>query len=480
MRDEMNAMEPAAIELRVLQGPQAGSRLPLSPGHEYLLGSGDECEIVLAGGQIEAAHAALRADADGVHVRPVSGRVQIAGREIGGETTAGFAALIQIARVRLTVDHADSPWPGEEQIDAAAHSRDSAEGLLSDEDGDERDAQPDPAHGGASQPAPGSAAPARSHAGAHARGADPSRWSASGLAASALAVLCTCASALVLVLQGGASAGGAEVPAAAHEPARAQALTSTEPSIEPLQSVLGTSAQLRLVRGDDGQWRIVGRAASEGVLNQIRATAGALTPVVGVAVMLDRDRLAQAERFARARLEPGQEELRAELLPDGVVRITGAVANAQRLEALGARVKAELAAIEPVQLAVLQPAQLREIFRDRLGANDLARRIRIVREEPVLELEGVLTAAEIARWESFFIEFTRQHGSVLTVHAAVREVRDEIAASIQTVVGGSFPYLVTTQGQRVSPGGSLQGRMVAGVRDGEVLFADGTRVRVAQ
>ena len=47
------------LELRVLHGPQAGSRLILFVG-EYTLGTDDECEVMLAGPRLMGLHAKLK------------------------------------------------------------------------------------------------------------------------------------------------------------------------------------------------------------------------------------------------------------------------------------------------------------------------------------------------------------------------------------------------------------------------------------
>jgi hypothetical protein len=72
-----------AIELRVLHGPQAGARLPLQPGHGYTIGTADTCAIVLGGAQVAEEHARISADAGGISVEPLDGRIlTLAGEEV--------------------------------------------------------------------------------------------------------------------------------------------------------------------------------------------------------------------------------------------------------------------------------------------------------------------------------------------------------------------------------------------------------------
>src|SRR5690606_7720617 len=64
----------AAGELRVLHGPQAGSRLALLPGDAYLVGSGDGCSVMLAGAQVQAQHAQLTVFSHHWSVAPQQGQ----------------------------------------------------------------------------------------------------------------------------------------------------------------------------------------------------------------------------------------------------------------------------------------------------------------------------------------------------------------------------------------------------------------------
>ena len=57
------------IELRVLYGPQSGSRLVLAPG-DFLLGTGDDCAIMLAGPRIQECHAKLAFDGEQPTITP--------------------------------------------------------------------------------------------------------------------------------------------------------------------------------------------------------------------------------------------------------------------------------------------------------------------------------------------------------------------------------------------------------------------------
>ena len=70
------------LELRVLQGPQSGSRLSISSG-EYILGKSDACAIILNGPRIEDEHAQITIEDQEVQISGLEGSVSDAqGNEI--------------------------------------------------------------------------------------------------------------------------------------------------------------------------------------------------------------------------------------------------------------------------------------------------------------------------------------------------------------------------------------------------------------
>jgi type III secretion system YscD/HrpQ family protein len=191
----------------------------------------------------------------------------------------------------------------------------------------------------------------------------------------------------------------------------------------------------------------------------------------------EADRLALVTNFVEKRRVPGEVELNLEPVRTGGFRIAGAVSTQAKLTALTEAAQSELAAAGPVNFAVLLRSQLAERFEAQLREAGLARKFKVIHREPDLSMQAVLTGQDVAVWEKVFADFTRQYGSVLTVHAQVQQERDAVVAKIETIVGGAFPYVLTTDGRRLSPGGVLEGRTIAAIRDGELVFTDGARLR---
>jgi hypothetical protein len=413
-------VEADALELRILHGPQAGSTMPLEAGQAYTLGTADTCAVLLAGTQVEAEHAELTAEIDGIRVMPIEGRVMTIDRsEVQGGQTVALGTVLRLGRVKLTIDGVDAPWPHEDALE-------------------EPDVvMPAPTRSAAKeeQPAAPEVAPAKK---AKARPAvrPRRRLLPSLLLGGAAALLAGAAVAAWITAK---SAGQGEADDAAMPVASAAAAV-----VSPVPAAMAASATA---------------SASE------------------APILSEADRLALVTNFVEKRRVPGDVELNVEPMRAGAFRITGAVSTQAKLTAVTEAARSELATAGPVNFAVLLRSQLPERFEAQLRAAGLASKFKVIRREPDLAMQAVLTGQDVNTWEKMFADFARQYGSVLTIHAQVQQERDAVVAKIETVVGGAFPYVLTTDGRRLSPGGVLEGRTIAAIRDGELIFTDGARLR---
>lgn len=414
---------PAALELRVLHGPQAGSSLPLERDLEYTLGSGEDCEVFLAGAGVEARHAVLDTSAGGLRIVPREGRVVVAGRELQEAQDLAADAVVQLGKVKICASLSGAPWPGEEEF----------ERMLEEEAAAAQAPQPDPESAPAQPPA-GETGGIPSFPGGAPLPASPSRRGRLTLAApllGALAMVGCVGCAILIVLQevraGEAAAAPVEgvVPPVIAPPPAAEAMGPPPPP-EPRTP----AARLADVRG---------------VLEKLR--------------------------------QAGSLELRAEAGDGAAIRIRGAAQSQDGAASALAAVRAAVADAEPLEPAFLTRAQLREKFLAELRSQGLIQKLSQAEAPDELQLDGALAPADRARFEALFLDFTAAHGTVLNVRARIRDQSADAASGVAAVVGGAFPVVITTSGQRVAPGGMLGGRVITSIRDGEVAFADGVRLR---
>lgn len=412
----------AALELRVLHGPQAGSSLPLEQGAEYTLGSGEDCEVFLAGAGVEARHAVLDTSAGGLRIVPLEGRVIVAGRELPQAQDLPYDAVVQLGKVKICASLAGTPWPGEEEF----------ERMLEEEAAAAHAPQPDP------QSAP----------------AEPGAAGDAGIAAAATA---------------------APPPAPPSRPR----LTRAAPLLGALAMVgcVGCAILIVLQEVRAGE---AAAAPMEGVVAPVVAPASApetMPPAAAPEPRSPAARLADVRTALEKLRQPGSLELRAEAGDGAAIRIRGAAQSQEGAASALATVRAAVADAEPLEPAFLTRAQLREKFLAELRSQGLLQKLSQAEVPDELQLDGALAPADRARFEALFLDFTAAHGTVLNVRARIRDQTADAASGVAAVVGGAFPVVITTSGQRVAPGGMLGGRVIISIRDGEVAFADGVRLR---
>src|SRR3569832_50148 len=115
--DTANAAAFAAIELRVLHGPQAGARLALQWGQAYRIGTGDTCAIVLGGAQVAPEHALLSVGEQGITVVPLQGTVSTLAAAVDADSEPlPLGTVLRFGLVKLTVARADDEWPSDEVL----------------------------------------------------------------------------------------------------------------------------------------------------------------------------------------------------------------------------------------------------------------------------------------------------------------------------------------------------------------------------
>lgn len=437
--------QSVALELRILHGPQAGSTLPMEQGQTYTLGTADTCAVLLAGSQIEAEHAALSVHEDGIQVMLLDGKVMTVDRsEVGTDEVIPLGTAMRLGRVMLTVDSVDAAWPDEEALEEPAPPQQPEAELDALQEQVAQDAQ-------------------EAELAEEARKATLKKSETAAGSARKISRRARLRSALPAVLLGGAATllMGAAVAAWVTSEGGAQAAAQVA-GLEPVAtSTLRPSA--------------AGAAAAATAASAPAASVAAESSAARVA-----DRLAAVTAFTLKYSVAGETELNVQQGKLGALRIVGAAATPEMVTTLINTARTELASAAPVEYAIVPRSELPARFESRLRAAGLASKFKVISREPRMELQAVLTNPEVRAWEDMFREFTREYGSVLTVNARVQLERDKVEGHIETVIAGAFPYVVTTEGRRVAPGGVIEGKTLVAIRDGELTFSDGLRVRYGQ
>lgn len=454
--DVYEVAQETAIELRILHGAQAGSRLSLSPG-EYLIGCGDSCTLILDGHGIEDEHALLRFDGEAAWIDPIEGLVRNAhGDDINEELELPLGLPIELGSVWISVDREDAPWPDSHSV-TPIHTRlheeveeDSEESVLEDEE--DADEAPTPSVNTFTLP-------------------EKRRFSRFYIVAF-----------LFLLVAGGAGTAAfmrTAAPEAELAPAPPAATRIPEaPPAEAVAILKGyADLQLSLKKMQDG-WTVTGFVATTAQRDALSAALAGIVPAVLVNVTVQEALLQDAKRLLANTGIAAQ--VKADGGAEGVVRLTGAAASAADIEQIRQTLLAGVAGIRDVKSEILVPDQLRKQLRERLAAAGLADRLVVTNQGPELNLSGRLTMDEIRRWEDLLLGFNRDYGNVLPIRAMVTRLIPKPPVGVQAIVGGAVPYIVTPSGAHINQGGDVNGHTLVSVKDGEVVFEGQQRIRIAR
>ena len=452
--DVFEVSQETAIELRILHGAQAGSRLSLSPG-EYLIGCGDNCTLILDGHGIADEHVLLRFDGEAAWIDPIEGLVRNAhGDDINEELELSLGLPIELGSVWISVDREDAPWPDSHSvtpIHAQAHGE-AEEARLDSALQEDADEAPASSENTFTPP-------------------EKKRFSRLYIGAFVFLLIAGSAGTAAFMRTGAPEAELAPLPSAAARlpeapPAEAVAILKGHPDL-----------QLSLKKMQEG-WSVTGFVATTAQRDALSAAFAGIVPAVVADVTVQETLLQDAKRLlANTALAA---YVKADGGVEGVVRLTGAAASAADIEQIRQNLLSGVAGISDVKSEILVPDQLRKQLRERLAAAGLADRLVVTNQGPELNLSGRLTMDEIRRWEDLLLNFNRDYGNVLPIRAMVTRLIPKPPVGVQAIVGGAVPYIVTPSGAHINQGGDVNGHTLVSVKDGEVVFEGQQRIRIAR
>jgi type III secretion system YscD/HrpQ family protein len=451
------------LELRILHGAQAGSRLILASG-EYLIGSGDSCTLMLAGPMVADEHAILKFDGKAARIDPLDGIVRNAhGDEITEEAEMAYGLPVELGSVWISVDREDAPWPDPQSVMPIPPAQAT--------EADDEIAAGSPSVTSSAQPNAQSAMSGASSAA-------PEKKRRRGtvvmlLLLPAVAGLAGYAIATVLHQEKPAVAQAASPPLkagdAAGPPPAAVAVLKDYPS----------EAGLMLQKENDG-WIVTGFLPTAAQQQNLVSMLASAAPGVQVKVTLEDALLEEARNLLASQPRTEGRSVKVTSAAGGVLRLTGATSSAEDVEQIKQVLLDGLAGARSVESGILLPDQLRKQLKDRIVAAGLAERMSYTAQEPEVRLTGRLTSEEIRRWEELMVRFNADYGNALPIRATVTRVVPKPPVGVQAIVGGPVPYIVTERGEHVNQGGDVNGHTLVSVRDGEVVFEGSQRIRIAR
>lgn len=441
------------VELRVLYGPQAGSRLSLSPG-VYLLGTGDDCEVMLSGPRVRENHASLDFNGETLQISASDGEVcDIHGSPLEQAHVLTLGMPVELGGVWLTIDATDSPWPEAEAIAAMAGLAPSAAST---------EIHP-PAAAALDTPGPANPRSPRSPLAV--------RIALATIAFIGMATLGLSA----WFLHGELAAAPAPSEAAATPPAN-----DRDAPLRALLARIAPDLRMDLRRMSDGGLELVGYApdqpSRDRIVDQVRKLGGA----DNVQIYADSELLASARKVVASRNHPRRMMVSIASMKNGRADITGAVASAPMRDVLVDAIRNEVPGVLEVTGSVRSSEDLASVLEERLISSGLSGKLQVLDRQPEFVVRGRLVDADIEKWERVMLDFHEEFAGILPIRATLTTVQRKPPVEVQMIVGGAMPFIVTDSGQKVGRGGDAGGHVLSIVRDNEVVFDGAERFRIGR
>ena len=444
----------ARIELRVLFGPQAGSRLQVAPGN-YDLGEGDECEVILSGPKMLGRHAQLSFDGEQLTISPLDGKVCDAqGNEISESFPLGLGMPVEMGGIWISVDEVDAEWPDPTDVvsimppAAAAPATSTSAEDSSTEKNDSADEKP---------------------------------------RRRAKAALITSITALTVM-------GIAGITLAAwlvnhpNQPtttldATPKAALPDPPNLHKVRQILGTTAagsSVEVIVTRDRRLLIKGFVPDQASKTALTTVLETLTPPPQIDLQVDADLSAAAATLLAERIDPASAKLKVESLSGGVLTIEGAVLTQRARDAVMDLLQTSLPGLKRVNASIVMAEDLPQLLQDQLAASGLLKKIQIIDRQPEFLLRGALTDDDMRRWENLIVNFTDRYGKLLPVKAVFKLATRKPPVNVQAIVGGTTPFVITENGDRITRGGDVNGNTLMIVKDTEIIFEGSERFRISR
>jgi len=332
----------ARIELRVLFGPQAGSRLHVAPG-DYELGEGDECEVILSGPKMLGRHAQLSFDGEQLTITPLDGKVCDAqGNEVTESFPLGLGMPVEMGGIWISVDDVDAEWPDPTDVvsimpppaaPAAASTRTENSGSIQNNSANEK----------------------------------PRRRAKAALITSitALAVMGIAGITLAAWL-----VNHPNQPAKTLEASPKPALPDP-PNLHKVRQILGTTAagsSVEVIVTRDRRLLIKGFVPDQASKVALTTVLETLTPPPQIDLQVDADLSAAAATLLSERIDPASAKLKVESVSGGVLTIEGAVLTQRARDAVMDLLQTTFPGLKRVNASIVMAEDLPQLLQDQLAA----------------------------------------------------------------------------------------------------------------
>ena len=232
--------------------------------------------------------------------------------------------------------------------------------------------------------------------------------------------------------------------------------------------------------GPGNKLKVLGYVKDRATQAQLTKALDNLSPQPASQLFVDDDIFEASRQLLDTRLDPSRARLRAVAIKGGVLTMQGAVASQSVRDMTAEMLQTSVPGLKEITGNIVVAEDLPPVLMERLNENGLARKLQVLSKQPEFVLRGTLTEDEMKKWEKLLLTFSDDYGKVLPIRAVITLGQRKPAVNIQTIVGGITPYVTTDNGQRITRGGDINGHTLVTVKDNEVVFEGGERIRIGR
>ncbi len=457
--DSSSEENSLAIELRVLYGPQAGSRLALASG-EYFLGQSDECNIILAGPRMAEKHALIQIEDEEVNIAAIDGKVSDAqGNEIVDTLPLTMGMPVELGGVWISIDYVDNPWPDPASVTPLASVSPVAVQVT-----------PEGSETSLNQ---ANTKNIKKEARLRTRARTALIISVTALG---LTALCGTVLAAWLVRHGPSQTVLSKVV----PPVQVEVSAAHLEEIQKLVSDLAGGGAITVTVDSNNKVLVQGYVDNAERANRLSAALDMVSPVPVQHIYIESEMLDSAMNLLKERIDPNIARIMVESISNGTLTLEGAATTQSARDDAIDLLQSGVPGILKVESMVVLAEELPAILQEKINIAGLSRRLEVVAKEPEFILRGKMTDDEMKQWEKLLVQFDAAYGKILPIRASIGLLQKKPPIDVQTIVGGITPYVVTESGERATRGGDIRGHTLTTVRDNEVIFDGNERFKIGR
>jgi type III secretion system YscD/HrpQ family protein len=255
------------------------------------------------------------------------------------------------------------------------------------------------------------------------------------------------------------------------------------PNLHKVRQILGTTAagsSVEVIVTRDRRLLIKGFVPDQASKVALTTVLETLTPPPQIDLQVDADLSAAAATLLAERIDPASAKLKVESVSGGVLTIEGAVLTQRARDAVMDLLQTTLPGLKRVNASIVMAEDLPQLLQDQLAASGLLKKIQIIDKQPEFILRGALTDDDMRRWENLIVNFTDRYGKLLPVKAVFKLTTRKPPVNVQAIVGGTTPFVITENGDRITRGGDVNGNTLMIVKDTEIIFEGSERFRISR